>query len=203
MSGSPGRARRWRRCAAARGREVRQLGEGHLVLQMNGRLGPALRLLADADPRAGCPGAVAGGDLSGVLRETAHDRRPLRPGPQARPAGGLGCPAGSCGSAGAARGAYRAHRGGRHVRAGGLAAPHLYRRRSTPAPSRRWPRTRPSGPVRPPVALQDPGGFTVWRTGTPLAVLVAVWAMLTVIRITRGDEEAGRWDILAGRPVPA
>ena len=51
-----------------------------------------------------------------------------------------------------------------------------------------------------PVALADPGGFTVWRTGTPLAMIVMVWAMLVVIRITRGDEEAGRWDLLlAGR----
>ena len=51
-----------------------------------------------------------------------------------------------------------------------------------------------------PVALQDPGGFTVWRTGAMMAVLVGVWAVLTTVRITRGDEEAGRWDILlAGR----
>lgn len=52
----------------------------------------------------------------------------------------------------------------------------------------------------PPVALSDPGGFTVWRTGTPVAVVLAVWALLATIRITRGDEEAGRWDLLsAGR----
>ena len=51
-----------------------------------------------------------------------------------------------------------------------------------------------------PVALGDPGGFTVWRTGTPLAVLVAVWSALTAVRITRGEEEAGRWNLLlAGR----
>jgi ABC-2 type transport system permease protein len=51
-----------------------------------------------------------------------------------------------------------------------------------------------------PVALDDPGGFTVWRTGTVLAVLVGVWAALTATRITRGEEEAGRWDLLlAGR----
>jgi ABC-2 type transport system permease protein len=52
----------------------------------------------------------------------------------------------------------------------------------------------------PPVALDDPGGFTVWRTGTVIAVLVGVWGALTATRVTRGEEEAGRWDLLlAGR----
>jgi ABC-2 type transport system permease protein len=52
----------------------------------------------------------------------------------------------------------------------------------------------------PPVALGDPGGFTVWRTGTVLGVLVGTWAALAATRITRGEEEAGRWDLLlAGR----
>ncbi|HEY5840226.1 MAG TPA: polyketide antibiotic transporter [Mycobacterium sp.] len=51
-----------------------------------------------------------------------------------------------------------------------------------------------------PVALGDPGGFTVWRTGTPMVVLMAVWSALTAVRITRGEEEAGRWNLLlAGR----
>jgi ABC-2 type transport system permease protein len=52
----------------------------------------------------------------------------------------------------------------------------------------------------PPVGLDTVGGFTVWRTGTVLAVLVGIWAALTTTRLTRGDEEAGRWDLLlAGR----
>lgn len=52
----------------------------------------------------------------------------------------------------------------------------------------------------PPVGLDTAGGFTVWRTGTVLAVLVGVWAALTATRLTRGDEESGRWDLLlAGR----
>jgi ABC-2 type transport system permease protein len=52
----------------------------------------------------------------------------------------------------------------------------------------------------PPVGLDTAGGFTVWRTGTVLAVLVGIWAALTATRLTRGDEEAGRWDLLlAGR----
>jgi ABC-2 type transport system permease protein len=52
----------------------------------------------------------------------------------------------------------------------------------------------------PPVALDDPGGFAVWRTGTVVAVLVGIWAASTATRATRGEEEAGRWDLLlAGR----
>jgi ABC-2 type transport system permease protein len=52
----------------------------------------------------------------------------------------------------------------------------------------------------PPVALDDPGGFTVWRTGTPILVLASGWIMLATTRITRGEEDAGRWSLLlAGR----
>ena len=52
----------------------------------------------------------------------------------------------------------------------------------------------------PPVALDNPGGFTVWRTGTPVSVLASVWIMLAATRITRGEEDSRRWDLLlAGR----
>lgn len=54
----------------------------------------------------------------------------------------------------------------------------------------------------PPVALDDPGGFTVWRTGTVLAVLVGIWAALTATRVTRAEEEAGRWDLLLAGAIP-
>ncbi|HKH50383.1 MAG TPA: polyketide antibiotic transporter [Mycobacterium sp.] len=51
-----------------------------------------------------------------------------------------------------------------------------------------------------PVALDDAGGFTVWRTGLPVLVLASVWILLAATRITRGEEDAGRWDLLlAGR----
>lgn len=51
-----------------------------------------------------------------------------------------------------------------------------------------------------PVALDDAGGFTVWRTGTAVACLVGVWALLTATRVSRGEEESGRWGLLlAGR----
>jgi ABC-2 type transport system permease protein len=51
-----------------------------------------------------------------------------------------------------------------------------------------------------PHALDTAGGFTVWRTGTVVAVLVAMWGLLAATRVTRGEEDAGRWDLLlAGR----
>ncbi|WP_329377061.1 hypothetical protein OG625_06085 [Streptomyces sp. NBC_01351] len=53
-----------------------------------------------------------------------------------------------------------------------------------------------------PVALDDAGGFAVWRTGTVLAVVLAVWALLAATRITRGEEDAGRWDVLLAGRVP-
>lgn len=53
-----------------------------------------------------------------------------------------------------------------------------------------------------PVALDDPGGFAVWRTGTVLAVLTGVWAAIATTRVLRGEEDAGRWDILLGGVAP-
>ena len=40
----------------------------------------------------------------------------------------------------------------------------------------------------------------MWRTGLPVLVLSSVWALLAATRITRGEEDAGRADlVLAGR----
>ena len=55
----------------------------------------------------------------------------------------------------------------------------------------------------PPVALDDPGGFTVWRTGTVVAVFAGMWGALAGTRITRGEEEAGRCGAAAVRAGPA
>ena len=53
-----------------------------------------------------------------------------------------------------------------------------------------------------PVALADPGGFTVWRTGTVVTVLIGVWALLAATRITRGEEDTGRWNVLLSGRAP-
>ncbi|MFI6784672.1 hypothetical protein [Micromonospora sp. NPDC050276] len=53
-----------------------------------------------------------------------------------------------------------------------------------------------------PVALDQAGGFTVWRVGTFVAVLLAAWSILATTRVTRGEEDAGRWDVLLAGRVP-
>ncbi|MEU8233481.1 hypothetical protein AB0C12_28200 [Actinoplanes sp. NPDC048967] len=53
-----------------------------------------------------------------------------------------------------------------------------------------------------PAALDDPGGFTVWRTGTVVAVLVGTWGLLAATRVTRGEEDSGRWDLLLAGRLP-
>lgn len=52
-----------------------------------------------------------------------------------------------------------------------------------------------------PRALDEAGGFTVWRTGTPVLVLCGVWALSSATRLTRGEEESGRWDLVLGGRV--
>lgn len=53
-----------------------------------------------------------------------------------------------------------------------------------------------------PAGLDTAGGFTVWRTGTVLAVLVGVWGLLAATRLTRGEEDARRWDLLLSGRLP-
>lgn len=52
-----------------------------------------------------------------------------------------------------------------------------------------------------PVALDTAGGFTVWRTGAAVGVLVGMWALLAAVRLLRGEEGAGRWALLAAGPI--
>lgn len=42
-------------------------------------------------------------------------------------------------------------------------------------------------------------GFTAWRAGTPVLLIVAVVALLAATRLLRGEEDAGRWEaVLSG-----
>ncbi|MCO8276758.1 hypothetical protein M1L60_39875 [Actinoplanes sp. TRM 88003] len=54
-----------------------------------------------------------------------------------------------------------------------------------------------------PIGLDTAGGFTVWRVGTVTAVLLGARAILATTRITRGEEDAGRWDLLLSGRLPA
>jgi ABC-2 type transport system permease protein len=52
------------------------------------------------------------------------------------------------------------------------------------------------GPAR---HLDTVAGFTAWRTMGILTIVGAVWGLLTATRLTRGEEDAGRWElVLAG-----
>lgn len=54
-----------------------------------------------------------------------------------------------------------------------------------------------------PAALDTAGGFTVWRSGAALGVLLGMWALLTATRLLRGEEDAGRWAMLVAGPTRA
>jgi len=54
-----------------------------------------------------------------------------------------------------------------------------------------------------PGAIDTAGGFSVWDSGWMLTLIVACWAILTTTRLTRGEEDSGRIELLLSRPVNA
>lgn len=54
-----------------------------------------------------------------------------------------------------------------------------------------------------PGAVDTAGGFAVWDTGWMVMIIVACWALLTATRLTRGEEDAGRTDLVLSRPFTA
>ena len=53
------------------------------------------------------------------------------------------------------------------------------------------------GPAR---SIDTVGGFTAWKCLTVLAITGSVWGLLTATKLLRGEEDAGRWELLlAGR----
>lgn len=49
------------------------------------------------------------------------------------------------------------------------------------------------GPAR---DIQTVAGFTVWRSLGVLSIVGAVWGLLAATRLLRGEEDAGRWELL-------
>jgi ABC-2 type transport system permease protein len=49
--------------------------------------------------------------------------------------------------------------------------------------------------------LQTVAGFTVFKVSMLLIIIGAVWGLLTSTRLLRGDEDAGRWELLLGGPT--
>jgi ABC-2 type transport system permease protein len=52
-----------------------------------------------------------------------------------------------------------------------------------------------------PYAIDTKGGFVVWRGSTFLLVIAALWGVAVSTRILRGEEDAGRWDLLLAEPL--
>ncbi len=54
-----------------------------------------------------------------------------------------------------------------------------------------------------PGAIDTAGGFAVWDGGWMVMLVVASWALLTAVRLTRGEEDAGRAELVLSRPLTA
>lgn len=55
--------------------------------------------------------------------------------------------------------------------------------------------------VGPPLAVDTTGGFVAWRLGVFALGALGVWALLTTTRLLRGEEDAGRWDLVLSMPL--
>ena len=45
-------------------------------------------------------------------------------------------------------------------------------------------------------------GFTSWRVLTAIAIIGAIWGLMTSTGLLRGEEDAGRWELLLAGPTP-
>jgi ABC-2 type transport system permease protein len=54
-----------------------------------------------------------------------------------------------------------------------------------------------------PSGANTAGGFAVWDGGWMLMVIVGCWSLLTATRLTRGEEDSGRAELVLSRPVSA
>ena len=54
-----------------------------------------------------------------------------------------------------------------------------------------------------PGPIDTAGGFAVWDGGWMVMLVVACWATLAAVRLTRGEEDAGRAELVLSRPLTA
>jgi ABC-2 type transport system permease protein len=54
-----------------------------------------------------------------------------------------------------------------------------------------------------PGRIDTAGGFAVWDGGWMVMLVVACWATLAAVRLTRGEEDAGRAELVLSRPLTA
>ena len=54
-----------------------------------------------------------------------------------------------------------------------------------------------------PGAVDTAGGFAVWDGGWMLMIIVGCWALLTATRLTRGEEDSGRAELVLSQPLTA
>jgi ABC-2 type transport system permease protein len=52
-----------------------------------------------------------------------------------------------------------------------------------------------------PFDISNRGGFAVWRGSTTVLLIASLWGALTATRVLRGEEDAGRWDLLLAQPL--
>jgi len=50
--------------------------------------------------------------------------------------------------------------------------------------------------IGPAHAINTAAGFTVWRSLGALSLVGSIWGLLTATRLLRGEEDAGRWELL-------
>lgn len=53
----------------------------------------------------------------------------------------------------------------------------------------------------PATAVQTVGGFAVWDAGLYLTLIIGAWALTATTRVVRGDEDAGRSELLLAGPI--
>jgi len=54
-----------------------------------------------------------------------------------------------------------------------------------------------------PGAITTPEGFAVWDAGWMMMFIIGIWAALMMTKLSRGEEDTGRADVLLSRPVRA